>query len=96
MLKTCIRMTVLVCLIVAAASPAGAQTPAANPSTGTLIVTVTDQTGAVLPSASVTISGQETSTRANAMAPAVASASGVARFESLAMGRTPAGGVSRF
>src|SRR5687767_1999995 len=80
-------MTVLVCLILAWTFPAGAQTPAATPATGTLIVTVTDQTGAVLPSASVTISGQEPATRANALAPAAASAAGIARFESLAIGR---------
>ena len=80
MLKTCVRMTVLVCLILAAASNAGAQTPAANPTTGTLIVTVTDQTGAVLPSASVTLSGQEPATQANALAPAAASSAGIARF----------------
>ena len=83
MLKTAARMTVLVCLILGVAPPAGAQT---SP-TGTLIVTVTDQTGAVLPSASVTIAGQEAATRANALAPAEASASGIARFESLAIGR---------
>ena len=86
MLKTCVRVTVLVCLILVTAVPAVAQTPAANP-TGALIVTVTDQTGAVLPSASVTIAGQEPATRANALAPAEASASGIARFESLAIGR---------
>jgi len=69
-LKTAARMTVLVCLIAAAASPVGAQPPAATPATGTLIVTVTDQTGAVLPAASVTIAGQEPATKANAPAPA--------------------------
>jgi hypothetical protein len=72
-----------VCLILAAATPAGAQTT----STGTLLVTVTDQTGAVLPSATVTVVGQEPATRAAALAPAAASESGIARFESLASGR---------
>ncbi|HUR20555.1 MAG TPA: hypothetical protein VMZ90_07090, partial [Vicinamibacterales bacterium] len=62
MFKTASRMTVLVCLILVAARPAGAQTPAVNPATGALIVTVTDQTGAVLPSATVTITGLEAAT----------------------------------
>ena len=87
MLKTCIRMTVLVCLILGAATSAGAQTPAANAATGTLIVTVTDQTGAVLPSASVTIAGQEAATQAKSLAPAAASTAGIATFEALAIGR---------
>ena len=87
MLKTCVRMTVLVCLILAAARPANAQTPAAAPATGTLIVTVIDQTGAVLPTATVTIAGQEPATRASALAPLTASTAGVARFESVAIGR---------
>ena len=42
MLKTCIRMTVFVCLAWLVATPAAAQTPAA-PATGSLIVTVADQ-----------------------------------------------------
>ena len=88
MLKTCVRMTVLVCLaVVASASAAGAQTPPAPPATGSLIVTVVDQTGAVLPSASVTISSQEAATKAAAASPVTATSAGVARFESLAAGR---------
>ena len=55
MLKTCARMTVFVCLALWVALPAAAQTPAA---TGKLIVTVADQTGAILPNATVTMVGQ--------------------------------------
>ena len=82
MLKTCVRMTVLVCLVALAASPAFAQapTPAAG---GNLVVTVTDQTGAVLPAATVTVTGQEPATRTSSVAPAAATSTGIARFEGL-------------
>lgn len=86
MLKTCARLTAFVSLAWFAVSPAGAQTPAA-PATGALIVTVNDQTGAVLPTASVTVTGQEDTTRRLLVAPGVTSAAGIARFETLAVGR---------
>lgn len=86
MLKTASRMTVLVCLVALAASPAFGQapTPAA---VGNLVVTVTDQTGAVLPAATVTVTGQEPATQLSTVAPAAATSTGIARFEGLPVGR---------
>jgi hypothetical protein len=83
-LKTCIRVIVVVCLVVLAADAARAQTAAAK---GRLVVTVVDQTGAVLPKAAVTLAGEEEATRAMALAPLVATDAGVATAEDLAPGR---------
>jgi hypothetical protein len=66
------------------ANVATAQTAAAR---GKLLVTVVDQTGAVLPAAAVTVTGQEDATRAVAVAPLVASDSGVATADNLVVGR---------
>lgn len=87
MLKTAARMTVFVCLAWLVASPASAQAPAPGIAGGNLIVTVADQTGAVLPAASVTVTGQEAATRAVTVAPAAATSTGIARFEGLPVGR---------
>lgn len=84
MLKTCACVIVVVCLAVLAADAASAQTPSPK---GRLLVTVVDQTGAVLPTAAVTLAGQDDQTRATALAPLVASDSGVATAEGLAPGR---------
>jgi hypothetical protein len=54
---------------------------------GRLSVTVTDATGAVLPTATVTVTGLEASTRAATLAPVTASDVGVATFTNLAPGR---------
>jgi hypothetical protein len=83
--KTCVGVAGVVCLavMVIMPRPAAAQAPAA----GRLLVTVVDQTGAVLPSATVTVAGQESATRAVAAAPLATTATGVATFESLAPGR---------
>jgi hypothetical protein len=79
-------MTVLVCLVSLVASPAAAQ--ATNPaSTASLVVTVIDQTGAVLPSATVTIAGQEQATQGAVLTPAAVSSTGIAKFDGLALGR---------
>lgn len=80
------RMTGVVCLAITVIMPGrgSAQTPAA---TGRLLVTVVDQTGAVLPTATVTVIGQEAATRASAVAPVTATDAGVAAFETLALGR---------
>lgn len=80
------RMTGVVCLAVTVIMPGrgNAQTPAA---TGRLLVTVVDQTGAVLPTATVTVVGQEAATRSSAVAPVTATDAGVATFETLALGR---------
>lgn len=88
-MKTCRRMTAGVCLalaamVLAATARVDAQTPAA---TGRLLVTVVDQTGAVLPAATVTIAGQEAATRAVAVAPVTANDAGLATVEPLAQGR---------
>lgn len=84
MLKTCACVIVVVCLAVLAADAASAQTPSPK---GRLLITVVDQTGAVLPTAAVTLAGQDDQTRATALPPLVASDSGVATVEGLAPGR---------
>jgi hypothetical protein len=87
--KTCGRMTGMVCLAILAITVimparAKAQTP---PATGRLLVTVMDQTGAVLPAAIVTIAGQETATKVAAVAPVPATVAGLATFDKLTQGR---------
>jgi hypothetical protein len=64
-------------------------TPAAAQTTqrGTLIVTVADPTGAVVPGATVSPIGLETSTKAAVIAPSKTNDKGVATFDSLAVGR---------
>jgi Carboxypeptidase regulatory-like domain len=52
-----------------------------------LLVTVVDQTGGVLPGATVTIAGIDDNTKSTAPPPATATPQGVATFESLAPGR---------
>ena len=84
MLKPCARVIVVVCLVVLAAGAARAQAPAPK---GRLLVTVVDQTGAVLPTATVTVLGQDEATRAATLPPLVASDAGVATAEGLAPGR---------
>ncbi len=83
-MKTCMRSVVGVCVGLALATPVWAQTPAAS---GRLLVTVMDQTGGVLPTATVTIVGQEEATRASMVPPAVAAETGVATFGAIAQGR---------
>ena len=83
MLKTCVRMAGVVCLVTMAAPPARAQ---ATRPTGKLLVTVVDQTGGVLPTAPVTIAGQDEATRTTALT-ALASAEGIATFDEVPLGR---------
>jgi hypothetical protein len=71
-------------LLVAIAVPPGAH---AQPAPGRLIVTVVDQTAAVLQGAVVTVAGDETATRAAAVASGETSEIGVATFAGLAPGR---------
>ncbi len=90
MVKACIRMTGVVCLALFALTvimPKGAKAQTAPPATGRLLVTVVDQTGAVLPTATVTIVGQDAATRAKTAAPVTATDAGLATFEGLALGR---------
>jgi hypothetical protein len=73
----------LAALLLASASPALAQTP----SRGRLVVTVTDQTGAVIPKATVTLTGQDEATQAAGVHTAATSAVGTAAIEGLVPGR---------
>ena len=89
-----LAFVLLFCLGISAAptaastsSPAAAadgQTPA---QAGTLIVTVVDSTGAVLPGATVTVNGIEAATKAAPIEPATASDQGLATIQRLAPGR---------
>ena len=72
----------LVLLVVTAAS-AAAQTPR----TGRLTVTVADQTGAIVPGTTVTVTGIEQATSLLKVAPLETSPQGVATFEALPPGR---------
>jgi hypothetical protein len=65
------------------AGPAAAQTPA----TGTLRVTVVDPSQAVIPGATVTVTGAEDATKAATIAPARTNDIGVATIPNLAPGR---------
>lgn len=86
MLKTCVRMTGLVCLALTVILPGKAKGQTA-PAAGRVLVTVVDQTGAVLPGATVTIVGQEAATRAKTVAPVTATDAGLATFEAVPQGR---------
>ncbi|MFM8534542.1 MAG: carboxypeptidase regulatory-like domain-containing protein [Acidimicrobiia bacterium] len=67
-----------------ATSSAQPQPPAAN---GTLVVTIVDTTGAVLPGATVTIAGIDPGNKAAVIAPAAANKEGIATIAKLAPGR---------
>src|SRR5262249_1981218 len=66
------------------ATSAFAQTPA-DPAR--LVVTVTDQTGGVIPNAKVTVTAQDAANAATAIAPVTTAASGIATVEPLKAGR---------
>src|SRR5688572_10999650 len=84
-LRQC-RIASVVALLVSCALHTG--TAFAQPQrTGTLRVTVVDQTGAVLANASVTITGLEESTKATSLSPTSTSADGVASIGNLVPGR---------
>src|SRR5499427_6719288 len=74
-------------LVSAAAFIIPAQLQAAQTRDGRLQVTVVDQTGGVLPGATVTIAGVDENTKTTMPPPATATSQGVATFESLAPGR---------
>ena len=65
------------------ATPAHSQ-PARS---GKLLVTVADPSGAVIPNAAVTVTGQDDATRKVTLTPAMTLPSGIATFENLAPGR---------
>lgn len=69
--------------LLVAVAPAFAQAPR----DGRMLVTVLDQSGAVLPGATVTITGLEDATKAATLSPAKASDKGVATVDRLAPGR---------
>jgi hypothetical protein len=79
-------LTLVVSLLVVwiGALPARAQTP---PPRGSLLVTVLDPSGAVLPNARVTVTPEDGATAGVALEPRQASAAGVAAIEGLAAGR---------
>jgi len=70
-------------VVLAAASPAAAQTP----QRGRLAITVMDQTGAVIPNAAVTVTGQDAETQAAGVRTATTSPVGVAVVDGLVPGR---------
>jgi hypothetical protein len=84
MMRSVIASLVLLIGFGVSASPTLAQTPAP---TGTLVVTVVDTTGAVLPGATVKVAGIEAANKAIAIEPAIASTDGVATVARLAPGR---------
>ena len=65
-------------------APTAAQSPAPA---GTLVVTVVDSTGAVLPGATVTVTGIEAANKAAVIEPVKATDQGVATIAKLAAGR---------
>ena len=73
---------IAVVLVVAAALPLHAQGNRAR-----VIVTVVDQSGAVVPDATVTLVGLDDATKAAAIAPAKTSDKGIATIENVAPGR---------
>lgn len=77
------RAFFVVMLLVCAAAPAWAQLDRG----GKLLVTVVDQTGGVLPNATVTIAGQDAATTTVTFSPATSSSAGIATFENLVPGR---------
>jgi hypothetical protein len=85
-MRTCVRMTGVVCLVMALLT-VGPVAASAQAPRGRVLVTVVDQTGAVLPSATVTLQGEEPATRAVSVAPASTTDTGVATLEGLAPGR---------
>jgi hypothetical protein len=77
------RLFVLVALILLAARPSWAQARR----DGRLLVTVADQTGAILPGATVAVNGTDTATRTIAPEPVTTSDQGVATISALPPGR---------
>jgi len=71
-------------LVAAAAAPAGAQTPAHD---ARLILTAADQTGAILPGATVTVTGTEEATKSSAPIVVHTADRGVVTIDKLAAGK---------
>jgi hypothetical protein len=82
------RVTPPVCAAIAAILLFPSYAAAQNaPQTGRLIVTVNDTTGGALPTATVTLAGNEPSTRNTKAQPALTTTSGIAIFDALLPGR---------
>jgi hypothetical protein len=86
-IKTCVRMTGVVCLGVGLALFAVNSVGAQTSTRGQLVVTVADQTGAVLPTATVTVTVQDGAGAGLRGTPIVASDVGIASIDNLAAGR---------
>src|SRR5690242_1830571 len=78
------RSLVTALLVLAVAAAALGQTPARD---GTLVVTVVDQTRAVIPGATVTVAGIDESTKAATIAPTQTTDRGIATIPGLKVGR---------
>ena len=72
-------------LVVITAAPAAAQQPRSEPAR--FLVTVVDPSGAVIPGAKVTVTGQEPATARPDIAPVMTTSGGIATFETLLPGR---------
>jgi hypothetical protein len=83
--KSCLTALVGFVLLVFISAPSAAQT--ARPEHARLLVTVVDPSGAVIPGATVTVTGQEPATATSGLAPATTAAGGIATFAALAPGR---------
>src|SRR5690349_16847824 len=81
--------TVILCSFICAlgCGVASAQSGAQARRDARLLVTVADPSGAVIPNAKVTVTGQEDSTKATVIAPVQTSAQGVATIGGLLPGR---------
>ena len=78
------RLAFIVATVLLVSSATFAQAPAPG---GTLVVTIVDSTGAVLPGATVSVAGIEATNKAAAIEPVKAGADGVATIQRLAPGR---------
>src|SRR6187431_2761815 len=95
MMRSVFTSFVLLILLGLTASPTHASTSApsatadrqAPAQAGTLVVTIVDSTGAVLPGATVTVTGIEATNKATAIEPVKATEQGVATIAKLAPGR---------
>ncbi len=85
MLPRCIRLVPGVAVFLVVAANAAAQSGALQ--RARLLVTVADQSGAVIPNATVTVAGEDEGLRPRTIDPAQTSAAGLATFDALEPGR---------
>src|SRR6478736_6770932 len=84
--RPALRLLVLACVLVMS-SAFGADAGQGAASRARAIVTVVDQSGAVVPDATVTLVGVEDATKASTISPVKSSDKGIATIENLAPGR---------